>query len=207
MIKIALITPINKFDYLTDTIIDGLLSFDNIQFVSYSENYPSKNWNFINSVRTEAEFCDFAKKADLIFLMYGKESTNFSLAEKINTWNKTIFIDGSELGKNRRYDKEILNSVSAGIWMDNGKINQEMLKKCALYFRREKPYLQGITPLPFGIESRYRKFYSPGGKKDIDYVCIFGQEDYPPMRTSVREYLEKYCQKHGFNCVTKKTES
>ncbi len=210
MVKIALITPVKKIDYLTETLIDGLVSLKKegqVEFLSSSAKYPSRIHNFKDSLLDRKSFLDFARTADFIFLSWGKDDTDFALANKINLWGKTIFIDGSELGKNRRYDKDVLKSVSEGEWLDNGKINEEMLKRCLLYFRREKPYVEGVIPLPYGIESRYHKNYSLEANKDVDFVCIFGQEDFPPLRRDVREYLEEYCLRNGFKCITKKTKT
>ena len=200
--KIAIITP-PKLDYMAETIIDGIIQSGHD--FRLSSGYPSE-YEVGDHVLNRKEFTTYAENADLILLMWGKSSTDFNLADTINQWHKTIFIDGSELGKDRRYDKNIQNMVLSGEWVDNGKIDQEMLKKSALYFRRERPYINGIIPLPYGIESKYVKF-DENIKKDIDFVCIFGQEEFPVLRREVREFLEKYCSGGGFICHTKRTKN
>lgn len=209
MIKIALITPISKYDYLVDTIINGLsiLKQDGIvEFATSSVTYQSMQPILSRRSLPRTDFVAFAQEADLILLAWGKDDTDRALAEAINRWDKTIYIDGSELGKNRRYDMTIRQAVLDGTWIDNGGIDFDLLKKCQLYFRREKPYVEGIIPLPLGIESRYIH-YTPVITKDIDFVCIFGQEEYPPLRKQVREAVEEYCQRHDLRCVTQKTKT
>ena len=205
MLKIAVINP-EKADGLARTIIDGLYQMSlnsEIDFCLSSEfqyNLPVDN-----KVVTRQDFIDFALNADLIFLIVNaKYGFDKKLVEAINRWDKTIYIDGSEAGRNRRYDftvqKEIIDGTS-------GMVNKEMLNKCRYYFKREKPYINGIKPLPFGIETQYVKKYTEEIKKDIDFVCIFGQDEYPLMRRYARELLEKFCAENGFICVTKKTKT
>jgi len=208
--KIAVITPSNKIDRLERTVIDGFMQFkkDNshLRFFALS-NSNSRLLLSVKYLLSKKEFINFAHKADLVFLIRGKKKTDYEVAKEIGDWDKTIFIDGSEVGLNNRYDFTIQKKILAGKYREIGKINFKMLKKCALYFRREKPYINGIIPLPFGIESRYTKYYSPGQKKDIDFVCIFGQDEYPLMRRYVRELLVKYCKKNKFTYRVKKTKS
>lgn len=203
MQKIAVISPISRPDYLANTILDGLLDLG-IEFKTLG-NYPAP-FSLDNHILPESDFITYAQSADLIILCWGKGSTNFALAEKIDKWDKTIFVDGSELGKDNRYDKEIQDKLVNMTYEGQGAIDQEMLAKCKRYFRREKPYIKGILPLSFGIERRYRTKYNPEIKKDIDIVCIFGQEDYPKMRKEVRQIVEKYAKETGLVAVTKKTK-
>lgn len=208
--KIAIITPKFKNDYLANTIIDGLLQIG-VHECRFSFDYvvpaAAHSWKVGRS-----DFLSFAKTADLIFFIWGKNNIDYDTAREIGRWDKTIFIDGSEVGKDNRYNKKIMQQVLKGIYGGLGAINAEMLEKCALYFRREKPYKvswspKEIIPLPFGIESRYLSKISTDKNKDIDFACIFGQEDYPRLRKHVRKYLEKFCKKNGFTCVTEKTKN
>ncbi len=207
--KIAFIPPINKSDYLANTVIDGILwqkkEGSDFEFKIPDYLYPCP-YDLKLYKLAENEFADFAQSADLVVLAWGKNATNYDLAGKINKWNKTIFIDGSELGKNNRFDANIANAVKDLSYKGIGAIDQEMLSKCSLYFRREQPYIQGILPLPFGIESRYVAHFNSRVKKDIDFACVFGQEDYPILRKEAREYLELFCKKNGFSCFTKRTK-
>ncbi len=206
MPRIAVILPIAKSDYLANTVLDGLLDLGNEVEFRVTENYPNP-FSLEKYTLVEVDFITYAKNSDLVILCWGKNSTNFELAEKINQWNKTVFVDGSELGKNNRFDKNILDEVVNGKYKGIGAIDQEMLSKCKRYFRREKPYINGIIPFSFGIETRYRKFYKPNSKREIDFTCIFGQDEYPLLRRQVREYLEKFCKINNFVCHTKKTKS
>lgn len=195
---IALITP-PRLDYMTETVIDGILRLGHD--FRLSGNYPSR-YDVKERVLGRDAFVSFAQEADLIFLMAGKGWSGAALGEEIGAWEKTIFIDGSELGRDRWRNPDIMRQVESGDWKDSGKIDFPILKKCALYFRREKPYVDDIIPLPYGIETRYGRFYEPRMEKNIDFVCIFGQEQYPVLRKQVREYLESYCKEQGLACRT-----
>ena len=207
-IKIAFIPPIGKSDYLANTIIDGILWLKlegkDIELALPAYEYPCP-YDILPYKISDDRFTGFADAADLIILAGGKNATNHALAEKIGRWDKTVFIDGSEPGKDRRYDPKVQADLRAMTYVGYGAIDSAMLSKCALYFRREKPYLSGIVPLPFGIESRYIEGFNPKAEKDIDFSCIFGQEDYPALRKQARKYLEKFCRKNGFTCETGKT--
>jgi hypothetical protein len=172
-LKIAVINP-GKRDGLASTILDGLLSLSksrgNLQF------FLSEKYNYVlpldDRVLPRKDFISFAREADLILLIAGKKFTDYKLAKQIKKWDKTVFIDGSEVGKNRRYDFKIQKKILDGKYKGYGAINKKMLKKCKLYFRREKPYIDGILPLPFGIESNYIKYYKSEIKKDIDFFAF-----------------------------------
>jgi len=205
--KLALITPKNKNDYLTDTVLDGLIDLkdtNNIDF-KISSRYPC-HLNTGCYFLEKKDFLKFANEADAIILFWGKNNTDFDLVKKINKFDKTIFIDGSEVGKNKRYDFDIQNSILNFTYNGNGRIDKEMLEKCALYFRREKPYLEKIIPLPFGIENSYKKFYSSRIKKDIDLFCVFGQEEFPTMRKYCKEILINFCKKNNLSFFIEKTK-
>jgi hypothetical protein len=205
-ITLALIAPKGKGNYTPNTIIDGLLALEKEGKVTFfiTENYPCPYDIEMYSLPTP-EFIERAKSADLILLLYGKNTTQKNIAEQIGEWQKIIYIDGSELGGDKRYDAEIQEQVLRGTFTENGKIDEDLFSKCALYFRREKPYRHSIIPLPYGIESRYI-FYTQGQKKDIDFTCVFGQEEYPQLRRQVRGELELFCEKEGFVCHTQKTK-
>src|SRR3989344_4394385 len=188
--NIAIILTIGRDDSLADTILDGMHQVPDVVFRTSDQEV----------------FFDFAKTADLILLIYGKKKTDVELAERIGRWDKTVFIDGSEVGKNNRYDSDVQKAVLQGTFPEYGRINADMLRRCALYFRREKPYIDGIIPLPFGIESSYVR-WNETIKKDIDFCCVFGQDEFPLLRRYVREELEAFCAREGFTCWTKKTET
>lgn len=195
--KIAVITPKNKSDYLANTVLDGLSLLQ-------KEN---KELKFLASVFSDRnDFCDFAKNADLVFFVWGKNNTDYDLVYDVDCFYKTVFIDGSEVGRDGRFDTFIQQKILEGSYNGNGKIDKEMLDKCSLYFRREKPYINGILPLPFGIENKYKKYYSNDAKKDIDFFCVFGQEKYPKMRKLTKDLLVSFCHKNGFTCFVDKTD-
>lgn len=222
--KIALITPIHKEDYLVNTVIDGLLHLieDEPMYLQTSEyvckmssNYPlPKHSSYATAEQwktSKKEFIEFAKTADLIILFWGKGNTDYELAKEINCWDKTVYVDGSEVGGNRRLDPVIVDKLLQGKYLAQGSIDQDMLNKCPLYFRRERPYRtvlsnKGTVPLPFGIERRYVTHIATSVQKDIDFVCIFGQDEYPLLRREVRKSLERFCKTHNLVCATKSTK-
>jgi hypothetical protein len=208
MLKIAVINP-KQADGMARTIIDGLYKMSTEGEVDFSlSNKFQYDLPVENKVLSRKEFIDYSSKADWIFLIVNaKYGFDKNLIESINQWDKTIYIDGTEVGRNRRYDFTIQKEIIGGVYSGGSIVNKEMLDKCHCYFKREKPYINGIKPLPFGIETRYVKHYKNGIKKDIDFVCIFGQDEYPLMRRYARELLEKFCAENGFTCVTKKTKT
>ncbi len=211
MYRIAVITPLNKEDYLANTILDGLMSLqnegNNLQFF-ISSSYPASRIPIRRElILTGKEFTGYANQAEIILFIWGKNNTDISLARKIARWDKTVFIDGSESGDNKRHDKDVQYQMLNLSYKGPGAIDCEMLQKCSLYFRREKPYIKGILPLPFGIDSKYTKYCHINQKKDIDFTCVFGQEDYPSLRREVREKLEAFCRKHQFTYFTGKTNN
>lgn len=206
--KIAVITPKNKNDYLTDTVIDGLLSLrvDNAGLEFYIPKTYPPDFNEPEICLKDDNFMSFADTADLILFCWGKDNTDYEKINKINRFNKTVFIDGSEVGGDKRYDSEIQKKIISGTYKGRGAIDMEMENKCNLYFRREKPYLRDIIPLPFGIEKSYTKYYSKDTKKDIDFFCAFGYDDYAPLRKQSREALIDFCKKNNFVCFVEKTD-
>ena len=199
-----------------DTVLDGLAELQKenpgLEF-HYGDRYPlSDNLayptpkGFSNNARMpRKELLSFAKSADLVILGYGKYGIDYSFVEEINGWDKTVFVDGSEIGKNKWRDSTVQLEVIRGTYEGLGAPSKKMQKLCRAYFRREKPYTDGMIPFPLGIESRYAKYYDQNKKKDIDFVCMFGQEEFPLTRKYAGELVEKFCKKNGFTYHTKKT--
>ncbi|MEK9131686.1 MAG: hypothetical protein AAB447_02125 [Patescibacteria group bacterium] len=206
--SIAIILPVRQADYLVNTVLDGFLCLEKIQKeleIKVTDQYPSP-FDLSTHILSEDDFVAYAKEADLILLVWGKHATNYALAERINKWDKTIFIDGSECGKDHRYNPTLLKRLATDGYQGAGGIDL-VGKRCALYFKRERPYTPGIIPLPFGIESRYVAYTLDAPLvKDIDFVCIFGQDQYPIMRRYATEMLKDFCRRGGFTCETKQTD-
>ncbi len=207
---IAVVAPTERDDFYCDTVLDGLgglvTEHPELTF-RYAEHYPhpfGKEFTRRFSL-PKKEFFDFAKSADMVVLSYGKYGTDYALVDELNAWEKTVYVDGSEIGKNKWRDPEIQYQVITGAFTGRGAPNKEMQKKCRLYFRREKPYTNGVIPFPLGIESRFTKYYTPDKPKDIDFAAIFGQENYPITRRYTRERTDLFCKKNGFSCYAQKT--
>ena len=205
MIKLA-IANATEPEALTRTVIDGalvLMRAGELEFrLAAPFDYPLPTRPYVLG---PAEFAAYARGADLVILPHSKRGMQRELIGSLDLWKKTVYLDGSEPGKNRRLDPAkraaILNGTYAGV----GGIDVEMRKACTLYFRRERPYLEGILPFPFGIETRYLRFARPRRARPIDFVCVFGQEEYPPLRKEVRLALEAFCRERGLTCFTRKT--
>src|SRR3989344_4281518 len=222
--KIAVVTPSERDDFYVDTVLDGLSELQKehpeLEF-HYPDTYPLSDIStypmpkgFSRDTRMPREkLFSFAKDADLIILGHGKYGIDYDFVEKINGWKKTVFVDGSEIGKNRWRDSTLQLEIIRGTYNGPGAPNKRMQELCRAYFRREKPYTDGIygersrtmIPFPLGIESRFSKYYSPDQEKDIDFACMFGQEEFPLTRKYAGELVEKFCEKNGFTCHTKKT--
>ena len=207
--KIAIITPMKQQDYLANTVLDGLIVLKEKQSDiewCISSKYPCP-FPVVQYYRPISEFIEYAKSADYIFFIWGNDgNTDFKTAYKVNRWARTVFIDGSEVGGNLRFDFNIQMKILHGKYKKRGEIIPEMFEKCLLYCRREKPYFERILPLPFGIESRYHQF-SNVVEKDIDFVCVFGSDDSPLLRRHSITILNDFCKKNGLSCFTGRTSN
>lgn len=207
MQKIAVLPTLGRGDTLTNTVCDGLMQLERDGLLSFRLADPVDTYLGLDDhVVTSDAFADYARTADLVLLSYGKKKTNSELVDKLDVWGKTIFIDGSEVGKNNRFDSSIQKAVLDGTYMEYGGIRDDILKKCRLYLRREKPYRDGIIPFPYGIESSYIR-YQKSMKKDIDFVCVFGQDEYPLLRRYVREEVIRFCGENDFSYYVEPTKT
>lgn len=210
MIKIAVVTPTHRDDFYINTVLDGLGWLvdegADIEF-RFPDYYPHPYGSAFTARYgiSEDALREYAKKADLIILSYGKYGINFSFVDEINGWSKTVYVDGSELGKDRWRDPNIQRRVLDGTYEEQGRIDVEMLRKCRLYFRREKPYVTGTIPFTLAVERRHMQYFDPAKPKDIDFFAVFGQEEYSIMRKHTRELTEQFCNENGFTCHTAKT--
>lgn len=205
--KIAVLPTLGRFDTLADTVCDGLLQLEIAGKLEFQLADPiDPHLSLDDHILSAEAFAEYARRADLIFLFYGKKKSNTDLVDKLGLWEKTCFFDGSEVGLNNRFDFAIQQAVLNGTYKNYGRVQEDMLQQCPFYFRREKPYRDGIVPLPFGIESSYVR-YQPDIKKDIDFVCVFGQDEYPLLRRYVREELMRFCSKYGFSYHVEKTKT
>ena len=204
--KIAVIPTLGRGDTLAETVCDGLIQLERngeLEFKLASE--MEERLLLDDHILPQEEFAAFAHSADLLFLFYSKKKTNTDLVDHLGLWRKTCFFDGSEVGQNNRFDFALQKAVLDGTYKNYGGIRDDILKKCPIYFRREKPYRDGIIPLPYGIETSYVR-YVYGTKKDIDFVCVFGQDEYPLLRRYAREELVRFCEKNGFSYHVEKTK-
>lgn len=206
MKKIAVINTVHP-DGLARTVLDGLVILAQGEEIVLRLSSPFRYPLALDSyVIPREDFIPFARGADCIVILSSKYGTDIRLAENVDRWDKTVFVDGGEMGGNNRFDALAQARLLSGSYIGLGGINHTMRARCAAYFRREKPYVPGVVPLPFGIESRYVREYAQlmdsGKKKDIDFFCVFGQDEYPLLRRVVREEVVRFCRKEGFTCET-----
>ncbi len=193
-ITIAVITPGGKEDYLVRTVVDGLeqLRIDGIvKDVKYTSGNP-RHFGISCHELNDDNFIKFARSADVILYCWGKVHDHKELVDIIGRYNITAYIDGSELGHNKRLEPQIVQKVEQGSYQEQGAINTDMLKRCVAYFRREKPYVKGVLPLPYGIERAYTKYSLDKNLKERSYdiISVFGQRKYPPLRELIASYVE-----------------
>jgi ubiquinone/menaquinone biosynthesis C-methylase UbiE/uncharacterized protein YozE (UPF0346 family) len=207
--RIAIIPPIVHADYLVTDIIDGILDLKSAGVAiecRFLKGYPHHFGKEGTDCELEQDdFVKYAQNAHIVVLGYRYKELNMKIADSIDRWQKTVFVDGSEPKHNKRFEAVVQYKNIKGEYVEHGCVHTDMLTKCTMYLRREKPYVSGIVPFPFGIQRRYRH-YTPEVKKDIDFVCIFGQDTYPELRRYVKQTLEEFCLKHGFSCVTSHTK-
>ena len=204
--RVAVIPPLAKQDYLVNTVLDGLEVLQQsgvIDAFALADGYPVPS-RLSPPVLEQPASHDFARTADAVLLLWGKKKPNWKLAEQLGCWAKTAFVDGSEPGGDLRFDARVQRAVLEGAKRTEGAVNFEMLRRCAAYFRREKPILPGMEALPFGIDRHHLAAYRPGTRKDIDFFCVFGQDKHPLLRREATAYLRGFCAREGFNCVTDK---
>jgi len=177
--KIIAITPNKKQDYLTETIVEGFKKLNTKIFASDTGNGILESYN-------DEIIIEESKNADYIIAFFGKIRDNkppkHYLLDKIDRWDRTAFIDGSEWtcsgypNQNQLYQAQILKDESSRRgepWLDTRFFN-----KAAWYFKREcykEDIDMGVHPLLFGFVDRMR-CEELGQKKDIDIFCGFGQD-------------------------------
>jgi hypothetical protein len=221
-LKIALITPHKKLDALAPLIIEGLYDHEVIIVASDFGNGIKPE-----DVRSRLSFVKFAKKADFIFVIWGKgpdirwpkhysnRHPKYYLLNFINRPDRTVFIDGSEwtssgypenikripapfLG-NKKIPKQIMEAkIDPYRCRGEPWINIKMQKKCRWYFKREC-YEQDLDYgiIPLYIGCMKKYFGDFSGQKKTDIILSFGQ-----IETGLRFEVQTICLKlkhEGYN--------
>lgn len=162
--KILIINPNKKHDYLANSIIEGLRNYDNIEI------YCTSDGNGAINIIDDFQFIEHYKTCDFIFAIWGKAIYNgvpepkFYLIDQVNGWDKTVYIDGSEYNYTG-----FLNHT-------NELLHPKFKEKAKWYFKREcllEHSLQNIRPLPFAAIDA--DFLNINEEKTIDILCSFGQ--------------------------------
>lgn len=186
--KILVITPVNKFDYLAAAIIEGLRKLN-------IEAYFTSPGNGVTETISDDKFISLYPECDYIFALWSKCIDNkvpepkYYLIDKVNGWDKTVYIDGSEYNYTGYPSKT------------KEQFHPLFKQKAKWYFKREclPEYLdQNVIPLPFAATSD--DFSKPKDKKTIDVLCAFGQTD-----TGLRKLAIEACNElrsEGYTIIT-----
>jgi hypothetical protein len=200
--KIVVISPKDKMDYLAETIIEGLYAND-------VEIYASDAGNGIkpNDVYSDFDILKHSKTCDFIFVIWGKviggyTGPKYYLHDMINLPHKTIYIDGSEWTQTGHPKHNQVKLAKADQTLRRGMpwINEKMLTSCNWYFKREcypADVELGIIPLLFGTLDR--NFYNETTDKEYDVFCAFGQ-----LNDGLRSEITEVCRKiksDGYNVI------
>lgn len=186
--KILAITPDGKRDYTTEQTIEGLRTLG-------VEIEATGLGNGITSIIDDKRAVS-CKDYDAVFCFFGKVRGNSPPKHYLVTQvqvprEKIIYIDGSEwTATGYRSEKQSnLGSLDPEIRRGDPWINTEMLKNCGYYLKREAypiDVINGIDPFPFSMSKRHE--IENFGNKDIDVMCVFGQN-----QTGLRKKVEDSC--------------
>jgi hypothetical protein len=173
--KIVVISPHKKTDTIAQLVIEGLYE-NNIEVIA------TDSGNSIQKTYSDEEILHHAESADYIFALWGKCIKNnvpeprFYLLDKINKFEKSVYIDGSEwtctgFPNNNQVELSLNNSklVKGEPWL-----NTKMLSKCKWYFKREcyeEDEKNGIIPLNVG--ARLNMLDENYIEKQYDIFCSF----------------------------------
>jgi len=201
--KIVVIPPRDKLDYLAETIIEGL-------YKNGADIYSSDAGNGIRAgdVYSDRQIVEHSKDCDYIFVIWGKVKNQFPgpkyyLVNEINRKEKTVYIDGSEWTYTGRPEKGQLVESRTGDFTrrrGNAWINESMYIKSKWYFKREcyeQDLDRGIIPLLFG--SVDRNFYNKSVEKKYDIFCSYGH-----LNEGLRRETLNLCRKlkdEGYNVI------
>ena len=176
--KIVVIPPKDKLDYLAETIVEGL-------YKNEMDVYSSDTGNGIRKedVYSDEQILEHSKDCDYIFVIWGKIRDQFPgpkyhLVDEINKKDKTVYIDGSEWTYTGWPEGgQLVESRTTDVTRrrGNGWINESMYEKSKWYFKREcydQDLDRGIIPLLFG--SVDRNFYHESVEKEYDIFCSYG---------------------------------
>lgn len=173
--RIAAITPNGKHDFLTETVLEGLLELG-------IDLAVSDNGNGILNALTEEDWVQFASGADLIIAFFGKVRENrppkYHLLDVVNRWNVTAYVDGSEWTSSAHPTPGQVAAARSNPALRRGTPwnDQRMLEKARWYFKREcypQDAKLGLIPLPFGITKKSMR--RTHAEKKYDIFCCFGQ--------------------------------
>jgi hypothetical protein len=186
--KILVINPQQKHDYLASSIIEGLNN-------SGYEVYYTSNGNGAINIISDEQFISHYDTCNFIFAIWGKSIFNgvpepkFYLIDKVNGWHKTVYIDGSE------YNYTGFPNMTTDL------LHPIFKEKAKWYFKREclsEHIHLGIIPLPSTPVSA--DFLNISEIKTIDVLCSFGQSD-----TGLRKTAQDACIEllhEGYNIIT-----
>jgi hypothetical protein len=185
--RILCITPHKKRDYLAECVIEGLME-------NGYELYCTDYGNGVDRVYSDDEIIKLGGTFDYVFAIWGKCYFNgvpppkFYLIEKLNCWDRVVYVDGSEYNYTGFKGKtdETLNPI--------------FLKRAKWYFKREcteEHMNMGIYPLPFASYKNSFKYDFFNDNKNIDILCSWGKNYHTGLRKQCTE-VSNVLRKEGY---------
>lgn len=217
-LKIAVILPSRKHDYLVETIIHGLLDHaddhgihhDVRWFAEHDHNISiAERYQLVRGQETsEDKLVEFAREADCVLTFFVKkfrfDECLIRVLKRINRPEVTAYIDGSEWTSSSFPNENQVQLARRDPVFRRGHpwINENFMNKglCGYYFKREcyeDDAKQGIISLPFANVKPSRVRVSP--KKTHDVFCCFGQTN-DGLRADVVSFLRSWQTQFDVRC-------
>lgn len=191
--KVGVITPDGKQDYLVELVIEGLRKRGDIIFATDLSNGVDRS-----EVLDDNKFIQKSSEFDALIVFFGKvrgnRSPKYHLLDSLKDFprDQIAYVDGSEWtctgwdGTSQARDSLLDPSKRRGEpW-----VNEKMFQRVGAYFKREsysQDVARGIIPFPFGLFDRH---CHEKKDKDIDLFCSFGH-----TKTGLRKQVIEVCQK------------
>lgn len=175
--NVVVVPPNVKQDFITELVIEGLRDLNCKIFSS-----DLGNGIYSNEVYSDNDIVDISKTADAVLFFFGKVKGNAPpkhyLIDRLQDRSRCAYIDGSEWTSTGYQEKNQAEMSLIDPSKRRGRdwIREDMLEKCAYYFKREcypEDAERGLIPLPFGLLKRNIPSID-FETKDIDVSCIFG---------------------------------
>jgi len=99
--------------------------------------------------------------------------------------HKTVFVDGSEVGKSR-FDVIFKKQFWKRLMKTMENKQRDAWKMWLRTFVEKNRIVEGIEPLPMLSTNVWWEKVTQNLEKDIDFFCVWGQDEFPILRREVR---------------------